>query len=604
MRVALVSAVVFAGLVLAGSAVSGERTASSAQVYFDQATGELVRRTVSVIDPLPELNRDFSWAPASGVPGTGLLTGSGTLTWRIAGSADFDRAAVHTVYAGAMAGGRPHGPGRLTTRDGLLLEGNFADGHLEGTGTRIDPNGDRYDGGFAAGLASGQGRLLYANGDLFEGRFVAGRRHGPGTLRLAGGGVMAGPWIADRFAGLAPHPLEDALVGGVVKTAGAKGDAARVSFGVTVDRRMTAADGAVRYVAEPADNGLVIRPETPTIWERWTGRQPIRIEPYWLDYDTDWDLSNSHVWLKGEVTSTDGQPFTIESLSVDVKASSVFRKPLFAIDGEFGCTSYRPGFSLFNSGFGKAYDATLTYAFTSRDGSRRSASFQQDLGTIDQGVHVDLSKAIAGLAGGDDWLATTRFVCNGDPACQADPAPHMKIGAMAPFAFASRDLDIRFGPAGALTDRHVVTRVDGTISYQWRGDGGTTFTAAEPLEAFVSLGTIDPFEKVAECGAGFGGSPEAPNHQPVALKESGRDYSVTLPVRGKKTKTSHTVLIDLTAPRSSVHDIVVRIRFADGSTRSARPLFVKYFRIPEEAIIGPPPAADGGACYLEDYTAC
>ena len=172
MRVALVSAVVFAGLVLAGSAVSGERTASSAQVYFDQATGELVRRTVSVIDPLPELNRDFSWAPASGVPGTGLLTGSGTLTWRIAGSADFDRAAVHTVYAGAMAGGRPHGPGRLTTRDGLLLEGNFADGHLEGTGTRIDPNGDRYDGGFAAGLASGQGRLLYANGDLFEGRFV------------------------------------------------------------------------------------------------------------------------------------------------------------------------------------------------------------------------------------------------------------------------------------------------------------------------------------------------------------------------------------------------------------------------------------------------
>ncbi len=566
------------------------------------------RRSVGVFDPHPELGLDFAWAPENpGEPadGEGLATGKGKLTWRIGGSADYDRAAVHSTYEGEMARGRPNGQGRLTVRDGSMMEGNWADGRLEGDGESVDAAGNRYQGAFHEGLPEGQGRLYLANGNIYQGAFKVGKRDGEGTMRLAGGGTYVGRWADDRFAGIIPADLPDALAGGLTVTASQGGDAGRVEFGIGVDRRVTMQEESVRYAQEDAETGTLIRPDSPTLWDRWNGRYTVHIEPYWADYDNVVNYYESHVWLSGEIVSTDGKPFTLKEIEVDVKSSAVFRKPLFAIDGEFGCTSYRPTFKLFNSGEGKAYNASLVFAFTSRDGRTRSQTFRKPLGDIAGWAPVNVGDEIAALAGDAGYLKSTHFVCNGDKACETDPVSRMRIGDMARFAFPSGGLDISFGPGGNLTDRHIVTRIDGTLEYEWKGDGGSVFKAAEPLEAYVALGSIGNFEKLAECGAGFGGSPEAPEFLAVDLRDKGKDYSFTFPVRGKKSKTSHKVMLNLMAPRSSVHDVIVRARFADGTVRSSKPLYVKYFRIPEgEPAFEGPPWEEQQGCYMSDYSAC
>lgn len=601
LRVPIVLGTLLAALLPAGAETRREAT----QVFLSGSGDQVVRRSIAVVDRFDGQDLDFSWFPERpGTTAAGLLNGSGRLVWRRAGAAEYDRTAVFATYEGQMRDGRPDGRGRLRFADGAVQEGLFRDGRLHGEGTSIEAGGERYDGSFRDGLRHGRGVLRFANGNRHEGAFADGLRHGEGTMILAGGGRYGGRWQDDRFLGTVPDTLADALAGGVTSIAGKSGDADRVEFGMDVDRRLTEQEEAVRYTSEPTDTGVVVRPSNPGLWERWTGQRTIRIEPYWIDYDTDVNYFESHVWLTGDIAAKDGKPFTLKDIVVDVKSSGVFRKPLFSIDGAFGCTSFRPELNLINNGFGKAYGARLTFAFTNRDGSLRSRSFTRDIGDIDTNASIRLEREIAALGANVGTLAATTYVCNGDKACAGDPAARMPLGELAALAFRSSDLGIVFGPAGRLMDEHVVTRIEGRLDYEWRGDGGSAFKASEPLESFIALGTADRFELLAECGAGFGGSPEAPEHLKVELKERGRDYQMALPVRGRKQAKNYTVRLDLTAPRSSVHDVIVRARFADGTVRSARPLYIKYFRIPEDSVNWGGGAAGPAACTIASYTAC
>jgi hypothetical protein len=611
MRRLQATATALAIILLAGNApaTAEDLLRRTTQMYVLDDSPRAERRSVGVFDPHPELGRDFAWAPENpGEPADaeGLATGKGKLTWRIGGSADYDRAAVHSTYEGEMARGRPNGQGRLTVRDGSMMEGNWADGRLEGEGESVDAAGNRYQGAFHEGLPEGQGRLYLANGNIYEGAFKVGKRDGEGTMRLAGGGTYKGRWADDRFTGIIPADLPDALAGGLTATASQGGDAARVEFGVGVDRRVTEQDYDFRFVSEPAENGLVIRPSVPTIWERWNGKHTLHIEPNWIDF-SEWDYANTHVWLAGEITVADGKPFKLKEIVVDVKSSGVFRRPLFALGNPFGCVGYRPDLAILNSGEGKAYNATFSFAFTSKDGRARSRTFTRALGMIGRGTEIDLSEFLQTSGVDTAWLEQTRYICNGDKGCESDPTSRMRLGELARLAFrADNSLNINLGPAGTPTADHVIVRLEGRLDYEWKGDGGTTFKASEPVETYVPLGVTDNVEQIAECG-GFGGSPEAPTYQKVELRDRGKDYSITLPVRGQKSLTKYKVYIDLSAPRHSVHDIILRARFADGSVRSSRPLFLKYFRVPEkpEDLGGFATKGRGDkGCYITKYQAC
>jgi hypothetical protein len=155
------------------------RWQSKSQLFFDSATQRLVRKTVRVWDAQPELDLAFTWQPQEGgdspaPDADGVVNGSGLLTWRIRGTAPYDRSGVYSEYRGEMRDGRPHGHGSLTVQTGLSYEGEWQDGVMQGHGAIKYPNGDEYRGDFAAGLPHGQGRYAGADGSILEGLFDKG----------------------------------------------------------------------------------------------------------------------------------------------------------------------------------------------------------------------------------------------------------------------------------------------------------------------------------------------------------------------------------------------------------------------------------------------
>lgn len=594
-----------------GAASADEAIRRATQVFLAHDGSTVERREVAVIDPEPELGRDFTWSPepgASPVDEDGFASGRGVLTWRVGGAPDYDRKAVLERYEGEMRAGRPEGQGVLTSIAGEVHDGAWEVGLPDGQGLHIDADGNRYSGVFSSGALEGAGTIRFANGDLFVGNFRKGLREGAGRMALAGGGGYRGEWANDKFTGAIPETGPDGLVSGVQSSkAGASGDAARTKFGIDIDRRVTMQDPGFQYTSEAGDQGLVIRPAIESVWRRWNGKQGIRIEPGWYFDKDGWDFFDTSVWLSGEVVSTDGKPFSIESVFVEVKSSAVFRKPLFALDNPFGCKGFRPNLSLLNSGYGSAKRAVFEFAFTSRDGKSKSRTFRQDLGKIGGGSTVDLRPELEALGVDVKELAETRLFCAGEADCTADVAAHMPLGDLRDLAYlADGEIDASFGSTGIVKGMHVVVGLEGRITYQWSGDGGSTFEESEVVRTYVPLGAIKSEDPIAECGA-YGGSPEAPMFKTIELHDRGKDYAFEAPVRGDKQTTRHKVHIRLVAPRHSVHDLVIGVRFADGSVRKSKPLFVKYFRIAERSDVldgsNAVPNPDKG-CYLTTYASC
>ena len=158
---------------------------------------QLVRRTLRVWDPHPQLGLEFYWEPAPGeaLPSAAIVEGRGTLTWRGPGTSNYDLKSIYSFYRGDMLNGRPEGRGRLETAAGSIYDGEWSDGQMHGKGRLRFENGDEYIGAFQHGKMQGQGVHISANGEVYEGAFQDGRRHGLGTVTTANGSKHEFQWL-------------------------------------------------------------------------------------------------------------------------------------------------------------------------------------------------------------------------------------------------------------------------------------------------------------------------------------------------------------------------------------------------------------------------
>ena len=115
--------------------------------------------------------------------------------------------------------------------------------------------------------------------------------------------------------------------------------------------------------------------------------------------------------------------------------------------------------------------------------------------------------------------------------------------------------------------------------------------------AAISLAVIEVPADLAECGDGFGGSPEALRFQDVHLPVAGQDYVIDMPVRGNKSISTYKARLKMYADQSSFHQMRVVADFADGSHRESKPVSLFFFR--------PRPAtftsrSEPAQCYLSE----
>ena len=554
-------------------------------VYLSQSKS-VVRKTVRVWDAHPEKNLDFVWEPASGTdPGIaedGTVDGKGKLVWRVRGSASYDPGTIYSTYSGDMREGRPNGKGRLEIRSGEVFEGEWTNGLLSGSGLHIDAGGNRYEGMFAAGVPHGHGRYLARTGEIFEGEFRDGLRQGKGTTRLAGGSVYESEWDKGKeIGGTRPDLLADALSGGLVKTQSGGGAADKVEIGVQVDERMTQ-QSDMQYQHLVREEDIAIYPVAEDMNAAWNGTG--EITPYSGGYaGIDWE--NAPAFVGVDFATTDGSRVKFDSLELQVQSSDSYRKPMLSLEGHMGCVGFRPSFSFKNNGWGDVRDASITVQFTgeSPDGANASRSFTKPIDNFANGADVYVDDLLAQAGVDTQKLASERFSCQSMDSigvCRSQVFNSVGFGEIADFVWG---------------DAKLMTAVKGSLSYSWADDLGNSYQVTEPFRADISLAVIEVPNELAECGDGFGGSPEALRYQDVKLPINRRDYVVEMPLRGNKNISSYTARLKMSSEMSSFHQFQAVAKFADGSERRSKTVSLFYYRPkPSDFVTSATPAA----CYL------
>ena len=543
--------------------------AERVQIVYQDATRSVTRVKVRVWDQHPERGLDFTWEPArgeenSGIAADGTISGKGKLVWRVRGSASYDPKTIFSVYQGEMRDGRPNGRGRLEIRSGEVFEGDWVNGALEGSGIHVDAAGDRYEGEFVGGVAQGPGRLMAKTGEIFSGAFRNGLKHGKGKTTLAGGTTYVSEWaFGKEIAGTRPSAVVDAGVGGLLKAQSGGGDAGKVEISTSIDQRMTQ-QSDMQYQHLVRDEDVAIYPVAQEINDAWNGTNKIEATTYPYEF-IDWEDAPAFVEIG--LQTTDGSRVKVEDLELQVASSDSYRKPMLSLTGHVGCVGYRPTFSLVNNGWGKVQNARMSVQFTNAEaGENASRSFERTLGEFDNGLDVALGDVLSEAGVDTAKLENERFSCQSADSlnvCRSQVFNNVGFGEIADFISGEDKL---------------FTTAMGTVSYDWADDFGNVYQAAEPFRVDVALVTIELPPALAECGDGFGGSPEALRYQDVKLPVGQRDYVVEMPMRGNKNVSEYVARLKMSAEMSSFHQFQTVAKFADGSERRSKTVSLFYFR--------------------------
>ena len=219
-----------------------------------------------------------------------------------------------------------------------------------------------------------------------------------------------------------------------------------------------------------------------------------------------------------------------------------------------------------------------------RDDANASRSFTKSIGGFSNGTDVFIDDLIAEAGVDTQKLASERFSCQSMDSiavCKSQVFNTVGFGEIADFVWG---------------DQKLMTTAKGTLSYSWADDNGNVYQATEPFRVDISLAVIEVPQELAECGDGFGGSPEALRYQDVKLPINQRDYSVDLPIRGNKNLANYTARLKMSSEMSSFHQFQAVAKFADGSERRSKTVSLFYYRPKPSDFVS---TADPGACYLK-----
>lgn len=559
--------------------------AERVQILYDAKAKAVSRSLVRVWDGEPSKNLEFLWEPDPESPlrlaPDGTVSGQGTLTWRVRGSASYDPKAVYSVYRGMLANGRPNGEGRLELRSGEVFEGRFVDGLLDGHGVHVGSDGSRYEGEFRNGVAAGTGRLALPTGEIYEGSFTAGLRDGAGMTTLPGGTAYASQWSMGKEIGSGRDRLADATVGGLLKAESGGGDAGKVEIAISIDERMNQ-QADQRYVQSIGDEAISIFPENEQMNAAWRGDGEV-------GYDTitggmDWE--NVPAFVDVDLRSTDGSRVKLQSMELRVRNSLAYRKPILTLEGHRGCVGFRPTFTVKNNGWGDAKNVKLSVQFRGQeDDGALSRVFPVDVADIPDGIDVSLEETLRAAGVETDKLAGQRFHCQSRDSlavCRSQVTNTVKFGELADYVWG---------------DDKLFTTATGKIDYDWSDDYQRTYHQSETFRVDIALATIELPEEAAECGDGFGGAPDAPRFQDVKFPVNQTDYTIAMPVRGNKNLREFQSRLKLSADMMSYHEFTVAAHFADGTERQSKPVAFFFFRPKPSAFVSTSTPAQ---CYLPE----
>jgi hypothetical protein len=364
---------------------------------------------------------------------------------------------------------------------------------------------------------------------------------------------------------LAMPVLLAGLHGTTVAQAPAPG-AAAVQDGVRVQlfvdqRRIAAArkkigeDGVFpvyAYKLQAGPQGLELRLDSPELMSRWKGDHPLGQNTQLPFEDANQFLP---VLLVLDLSNESGAPLQVTNAYLELQESRSDLQPFLLL------TAWQMDtFDLRNYGWGRAEGARLEFAF----GRERPATenFTLALGTIGA-VEVTPARAVAAVVPAAQRLLDQPPKCPSNrqvPGCLARLQGAQGMGRLGAIAYTRDDM--------------VLTRLMGTLRYQWRDIDGRMQPREQPVSVELLLFKFDTGEGAEMGGAG----PEEGGFQPIMLQLERKNYRLPLPYRPRlNAGQNQRYQLTLKAPKASSHQFRVVLETSDGRRVSTPPLDLLYF---------------------------
>ena len=343
------------------------------------------------------------------------------------------------------------------------------------------------------------------------------------------------------LAGLALHTAAQVIPDGL-----------RVQVFVDERRSAAAREPHAGYRLQPAATGLLLQP-ADELMRRWKGDAVLGQGPR-LAFDKE---SSWPVFLVLDLSNESTQALQATRVFLDIESSATDPQPFL----QFQPWGFE-AFLLHNRGWGRAENAVLNFSF----GAQQPVSdrFSLALGALGS-VRVTPERAMAALVPALPQLREQPPSCAAleqVPDCLSQLRGTQALGRLDEFAYLRRD--------------RVMTRLLGTLTYQWRDGTGSVQARAQPLNIELQLFRFSlPDLSTAAPGAP---SPEQQGFAPITLQLERSGYRLPLPYRpllgpGQNQRFELT----LNAPKSSRHRFRVVVEASGGRRAASAPIELQYF---------------------------
>ncbi|HMO46807.1 MAG TPA: hypothetical protein PKB14_12355 [Rubrivivax sp.] len=325
---------------------------------------------------------------------------------------------------------------------------------------------------------------------------------------------------------------------------------------VFVDERRNAAanEQHAGYRLQPAAQGLQLQPAADALLQRWKGDAVLGQGPR-MAFGRE--ASSWPVFLVLDLSNESARALQVTRAYLDIESSVTDPQPFLQLE-PWGAES----FALRNHGWGRAENAVLGFAFGAQQAL--SERFTLELGALGA-VQVTPERAMTAVVPALPQLRDEPPPCAAPeqvPDCLARLHGTQPLGRLDDIAYLRRD--------------RVMTRLLGTLSYQWRDAAGGMHTRTQPLNIELQLFRFAvPDRSTAAIGAP---APEQQGFAPVALQLDRSRYRLPLPYRPLLGPGQNQRLqLTLNAPKASRHLFRVVVESSDGRGAATETIDLLYF---------------------------
>ena len=366
-------------------------------------------------------------------------------------------------------------------------------------------------------------------------------------------------WLTTMSLGLAAAAPAQSQ-GGAPGTAVAQ-DGVRVQLFVD-QRRIAAARKQVdpdslfpvyAYRLQQGAQALELRLDSPELMRQWKGDFPLGQETKATFEDTNQFLP---VLLVLDVSNESGTPLQVTNAYLEMQSSRSDLQPFMVLNAW-----QQESFDLRNYGWGRAEGARLDFGF-GRDRQATITGFSLALGALGA-AEVTPVKAMSAV------LPYVQRLLDQPPKC---PSNRQVPNCLAQLQRA-QGLG-RLGEVAYTRDDMVLTRLVGTLRYQWREVDGRMQPREHPVNVELLVFRFDTGEG-AEMG---GAAPEEAGFQPIMLQLDRQNSRLPLPYRPRLGPgQNQRFQLTLKAPKASSHQFRVVLESSDGRRVTTAPLDLLYF---------------------------